>query len=93
MLWRFCWIWPATWHPCFDRAPTAAPIMAEGLASFRKATVELLLGADNAAIKEGRVATLQVGAGYMMKKLEGGAGLDGQAAAVNVCHQGGCATL
>lgn len=33
---------------------------AEGLASFRQATVELLLGADSPAIQEGRVAVLQV---------------------------------
>ncbi|KAG0571050.1 hypothetical protein KC19_6G207800 [Ceratodon purpureus] len=31
----------------------------EGLAAFNKATAELLLGADNAAIKENRVATIQ----------------------------------
>ncbi|KAG0625995.1 hypothetical protein M758_2G094600 [Ceratodon purpureus] len=31
----------------------------EGLAAFNKATAELLLGADNAAIKENRVATVQ----------------------------------
>ncbi len=31
----------------------------EGLASFRKATVELLLGGDAEAVKENRVATLQ----------------------------------
>lgn len=31
----------------------------EGLAAFNKATVELLLGAGNPAIKEGRVATVQ----------------------------------
>lgn len=31
----------------------------EGLAAFRKATIELLLGADNPAISEGRVACLQ----------------------------------
>lgn len=36
------------------------PSATEGLGSFRKATVELLLGADSPAIKEGRVATLQV---------------------------------
>lgn len=42
--------------------PGALPLLccaAEGLASFRKATVDLLLGADCAAVKEGRVATLQ----------------------------------
>lgn len=32
----------------------------EGLAAFRKATIDLLLGADSAAVKEGRVACLQV---------------------------------
>ena len=31
----------------------------EGLAAFNKATVELLLGADNEATKQGRVATVQ----------------------------------
>ncbi|CAL8465616.1 g5152 [Coccomyxa elongata] len=31
----------------------------QGLEAFNKATAELLLGADNAAVKEGRVATLQ----------------------------------
>ncbi|KAH9296943.1 hypothetical protein KI387_028625, partial [Taxus chinensis] len=31
----------------------------EGLAAFNKVTAEFLLGADNAAIKEGRVATVQ----------------------------------
>jgi aspartate aminotransferase len=31
----------------------------EGLAAFNKATAELLLGADSAAIKENRVATIQ----------------------------------
>ncbi len=31
----------------------------EGLASFREATVELLLGGDAKAVKENRVATLQ----------------------------------
>ncbi|MQM06279.1 hypothetical protein Taro_039100 [Colocasia esculenta] len=31
----------------------------EGLAAFNKATAELLLGADNPVIKEGRVATVQ----------------------------------
>ncbi|KMZ71571.1 Aspartate transaminase [Zostera marina] len=31
----------------------------EGLAAFNKATVELLLGADNPAIQQGRVATVQ----------------------------------
>ncbi|KAK9805264.1 hypothetical protein WJX72_009822 [[Myrmecia] bisecta] len=52
----------------------------EGLASFRKATVELLLGADNDAIKEGRIATVQslsgtgslrVGAEFIGKFLPG----------------------
>jgi aspartate aminotransferase len=33
----------------------------EGLEAFRQATVQLLLGADHPAIKEGRVAVLQVG--------------------------------
>lgn len=33
----------------------------EGLDSFRKATVQLLLGADHPAIKENRVAVVQVG--------------------------------
>ncbi|CAD7705087.1 unnamed protein product [Ostreobium quekettii] len=31
----------------------------DGLAAFKKATVELLLGADSPAVKEGRVATIQ----------------------------------
>ena len=31
----------------------------EGLAAFNKATAELLLGADNPVLKQGRVATLQ----------------------------------
>jgi hypothetical protein len=39
------------------RLPACA---AEGLDSFRKATIELLLGADSPAIKENRVAVLQV---------------------------------
>lgn len=34
-------------------------LTAEGLASFNKATLELLLGADSPAIKEKRVAVLQ----------------------------------
>lgn len=49
--------WPAQKHPKSRRA-CAAP--AEGLASFRKATIDLLLGADSPAVKEGRVACLQV---------------------------------
>lgn len=32
----------------------------EGLDAFRQATVQLLLGSDSAAVKEGRVAVLQV---------------------------------
>lgn len=52
----------------------------QGLAAFNKATAELLLGADNAAIKEERVATLQalsgtgslkVGAVFIEKFLPG----------------------
>lgn len=43
--------------------PRACAATAEGLASFRKATVDLLLGADSPAVKEGRVACLQVGPG------------------------------
>jgi aspartate aminotransferase len=33
----------------------------EGLDAFRQATVQLLLGSNSAAVKEGRVAVLQVG--------------------------------
>jgi aspartate aminotransferase len=33
----------------------------EGLDVFRQATVQLLLGSNSAAVKEGRVAVLQVG--------------------------------
>lgn len=52
----------------------------EGLDTFRKATVDLLLGADHPAIKEGRVAALQalsgtgalrVGAGFLARFFKG----------------------
>lgn len=52
----------------------------EGLVAFNKATAELLLGADNAAIKEGRVATVQglsgtgslrLGAAFLQRYLPG----------------------
>lgn len=36
----------------------------EGLAAFNKATAELLLGADNVAIKENRVSLSSVVSGY-----------------------------
>ncbi|PSC75103.1 aspartate aminotransferase [Micractinium conductrix] len=54
----------------------------EGLAAFRKATVELLLGADSPAIKEGRIACLQslsgtgslrIGAAFIAKFMPGAA--------------------
>lgn len=52
----------------------------EGLASFRKATIDLLLGADSPAVKEGRVACLQslsgtgslrIGAAFIAKFMPG----------------------
>lgn len=49
-----------SWHPSCARWRLPSPSSAEGLASFRKATIDLLLGADSPAVKEGRVACLQV---------------------------------
>ncbi|KFM26389.1 Aspartate aminotransferase P2, mitochondrial [Auxenochlorella protothecoides] len=42
-----------------ERGDNKEYLSIEGLPEFRAATVELLLGADSAAVKEGRVATLQ----------------------------------
>eukprot|EP00897_Mesotaenium_endlicherianum_P007086 jgi/Mesen1/6405/ME000329S05567 len=42
-----------------EKAENKEYLPIEGLAAFNKATVELLLGADNAVIKQNRVATVQ----------------------------------
>ncbi|KAH9330590.1 hypothetical protein KI387_002698, partial [Taxus chinensis] len=47
----------------FEKGDDKEYLPIEGLAAFNKVTAELLLGADNVAIKQGRVATLQCSSG------------------------------
>lgn len=42
----------------------------EGLDTFRKATVQLLLGADHPSIKENKAAVVQVGVGVLWDIIE-----------------------
>eukprot|EP00195_Chlamydomonas_chlamydogama_P011440 CAMPEP_0202901242 /NCGR_PEP_ID=MMETSP1392-20130828/14143_1 /ASSEMBLY_ACC=CAM_ASM_000868 /TAXON_ID=225041 /ORGANISM="Chlamydomonas chlamydogama, Strain SAG 11-48b" /LENGTH=435 /DNA_ID=CAMNT_0049587777 /DNA_START=77 /DNA_END=1384 /DNA_ORIENTATION=+ len=64
----------------FDAKENKEYLTIEGLDAFRKATVDLLLGSDHPAIKEGRIAVVQslsgtgslrVGAGFIARFLKG----------------------
>eukprot|EP01018_Ginkgo_biloba_P039621 Gb_17765 [translate_table: standard] len=46
-------------HLMLEKGENKEYLPIEGLAAFNKVTVELLLGVDNLAIKQGRVATVQ----------------------------------
>ncbi|KAL4418747.1 hypothetical protein ABPG77_006420, partial [Micractinium sp. CCAP 211/92] len=71
----------------------------EGLASFRKATIDLLLGADSPAVKEGRVACLQslsgtgslrIGAAFIAKFMPGAVAYISRPTGLRQQSKGGC---